>query len=127
MPTWNADQYLKFEEERTRPCRDLVTRLPEDGVNSMVDLGCGPGNSTRILAQRWPGARITGIDNSASMIEVARREQPAHRWVVRDIVQWTSDEQELFDIVFSNAALQWVPDHAAVYPSLFERVKAGGA
>src|SRR5262245_36360952 len=127
MPSWNADQYLKFEEERTQPCRDLVARLAEDGVNSIVDLGCGPGNSTRILAQRWPNARITGIDSSASMIEVARQEQPQYRWIVADIVEWASKEPELFDIVFSNAALQWVQDHAATYPKLFARVKPGGA
>jgi trans-aconitate 2-methyltransferase len=127
MPTWNADQYLKFEVERTQPCRDLAARLPSDGVRSVVDLGCGPGNSTRILAERWPNARITGVDNSASMIDVARREQPEHRWVVSDITRWSSEEHDRFDIVFSNAALQWVPDHVEVYPSLFTRVASGGA
>jgi trans-aconitate 2-methyltransferase len=127
MPTWNADQYLKFEEERTQPCRDLAARLPSHGVRSVVDLGSGPGNSTRILAERWPNARITGVDNSASMIDVARWEQPQHRWVVSDITRWSSEEHEQFDIVFSNAALQWVPDHAEVYPSLFARVAPGGA
>jgi trans-aconitate 2-methyltransferase len=138
MPTWNADQYLKFEEERTQPCRDLVARLPAAGasaiersvnqgsVRSIVDLGCGPGNSTRILAEKWPWARISGIDNSASMIDVARREQPQRRWVVSDIVEWAVNEHELFDIVFSNAALQWVPDHATVYPQLIARVAPGG-
>jgi trans-aconitate 2-methyltransferase len=126
MPTWNADQYLKFEEERTQPCRDLAARLLTDPVESIVDLGCGPGNSTRILTRKWPAARITGVDSSTSMIDVARREQPQHRWVVSDIVQWASKEHELFDVVFSNAALQWVPDHAAVYPQLFARVRPGG-
>jgi trans-aconitate 2-methyltransferase len=127
MPTWNADQYLKFEEERTQPCRDLAARLPEGGVRSVVDLGCGTGNSSRILAQRWPDAKITGIDSSASMIGVARQEQPRHRWIASDIAEWASSERELFDIVFSNAALQWVPDHAAVYPKLFARVSPAGA
>jgi trans-aconitate 2-methyltransferase len=127
MPTWNADQYLKFAEERTQPCRDLAARLPTGDIRSIIDLGCGPGNSTRILGERWPNARITGIDNSPSMIDVASREQPQHRWIASDIVQWASEEREQFDIVFSNAALQWVPDHAALYPRLFARVGAGGA
>jgi trans-aconitate 2-methyltransferase len=127
MPTWNADQYLKFEEERTQPCRDLAARLPADGIRSVADLGCGPGNSTRILADKWPDAAITGVDNSASMIDVARREQPQYRWVVRDITEWASEEREQFDVVFSNAALQWVPDHAALYPRVFARVRSGGS
>jgi trans-aconitate 2-methyltransferase len=127
MPSWNADQYLKFEEERTQPCRDLAARLPVESVRSIVDLGCGPGNSTRILAEKWPNARITGVDNSASMIDVARREQPEHQWVVSDITQWSADEREHFDAVFSNAALQWVPDHATLYPRLFARVAPGGS
>ena len=126
MPTWNADQYLKFADERTRPCRDLAARLPREGVESIVDLGCGPGNSTRILSEMWPRARIAGIDNSASMIDVARREQPEHRWVVSDITQWALDDREQFDLVFSNAALQWVPDHETLYPRLFARVGPGG-
>jgi len=127
MPTWNADQYLKFAEERTQPCRDLALRVAVRDVNAIVDLGSGPGNSTQILAERWPSAQITGVDNSASMIEVARREQPRHRWLVSDIVQWALQEREQFDVVFSNAALQWVPDHAALYPRLFARVASGGA
>ena len=97
-----------------------------EGVRSVVDLGCGPGNSTRILAEKWPKSRIAGVDNSASMIDVARREQPEHQWVVSDITQWASDEREHFDVVFSNAALQWVPDHATLYPRLFARVSSAG-
>src|SRR5439155_920132 len=76
MPTWNADQYLKFEDERTQPCRDLVGRVSLADVRTVIDLGCGPGNSTGVVAERWPGAEITGLDDSASMIEDARRRQP---------------------------------------------------
>ena len=127
MPTWNADQYLKFADERTQPCRDLVARIRVVNVRSVIDLGCGPGNSTAVLAERWPDAGITGLDSSASMIDVARREQPAHRWIARDISEWAANETERFDIVFSNAALHWLPDHATLYPRLLARVRAGGA
>jgi trans-aconitate 2-methyltransferase len=127
MPTWNADQYLKFEDERTRPCRDLVASVSLKTVDRLIDLGCGPGNSTRVLAGRWPDAEITGLDSAVSMIDVAKREQPERRWVVEDITEWVSSETGKFDLVFSNAALQWVPDHASLYPSLFERLNTGGA
>jgi trans-aconitate 2-methyltransferase len=127
MPTWNADQYLKFTEERTRPCHDLVGAIRAANVRKIIDLGCGPGNSTEVLARRWPEAEITGLDNALSMIDVARREQPQHRWTVADITEWASKETEQYDIVFSNAALQWVDDHASVYPKLFDRLRPGGA
>ncbi len=127
MPTWNADQYLKFEEERTRPCRDLVGSISLKNVTALIDLGCGPGNSTRVLAERWPVAEITGLDSAVSMIDVARREQVQHRWVVADIAAWASTESRTFDLVFSNAAMHWVSDHASLYPKLFARVNAGGA
>jgi trans-aconitate 2-methyltransferase len=127
MPTWNADQYLKFAEERTRPCRDLVSSISLKQVSRLMDLGCGPGNSTNVRAERWPDAEITGLDNAVSMIDVARREQPQHRWIVAEIAEWASTENLKFDLVFSNAALQWLPDHASLYPKLFARLNAGGA
>ena len=127
MPTWNAHQYLKFAEERTQPCRDLAMRVSVTDMTAIIDLGCGPGNSTRVLAEHWPGARITGVDSSPSMIDVARDEQPQHRWLVSDITRWPLEEPEQYDLVFSNAALQWVPDHASLYPHLFARVAPRGA
>jgi trans-aconitate 2-methyltransferase len=130
MPTWNADQYLKFGEQRIRPCHDLLDRVARASLQDakrIIDLGCGPGNSTAELAERWPDAEISGLDNSAAMIEVARREQPHRRWIFDDISSWTANEKERFDIVFSNAALQWVPDHASLFPRLMERVAPGGA
>jgi trans-aconitate 2-methyltransferase len=127
MPSWNAAQYLKFADERTRPCRDLVAAIALPHVHWLIDLGCGPGNSTRVLADRWPDAKITGLDNATAMIDVARTEQPQHRWIVRDIAEWAANEREQFDLVFSNAALQWVEDHVALYPKLMQRVAPGGA
>jgi trans-aconitate 2-methyltransferase len=127
MPTWNADQYLKFADERTRPCRDLAAAISLERVRRIIDLGCGTGNSTRMLVERWPDAEVTGLDSSASMIDVARREQPQRAWVVQDIASWAASEQRRFDLVFSNAALHWVSDHASVYPKLLQRVSPGGA
>jgi len=126
MPTWNADQYLKFAEERTRPCRDLVAAISERSVRCIIDLGCGPGNSTTVLADRWPDAEIIGLDNSTAMIQAARSEQPNRTWIVRHIAEWAGEAKQQFDVVFSNAALHWVDDHARIFPQLVERVAPGG-
>jgi trans-aconitate 2-methyltransferase len=127
MPTWNADQYLKFADERIRPCKDLVSRIQIRDPRSIIDLGCGPGNSTSVLAERWPNAEIAGLDSSSAMIDVAGKEQPHRRWIASDIWDWVRTEHAQFDLVFSNAALQWVSDHAALYPQLLERAAKGGA
>jgi trans-aconitate 2-methyltransferase len=127
MPSWNADQYLKFAAERTQPSRDLLARIVVDRPARVVDLGCGPGNSTAQLAERWPAAEISGLDNSAAMIDQANRAYPDRRWILGDIVEWAADAGEPFGVIFSNAALHWVPDHAALYPALFSHVAPGGA
>jgi trans-aconitate 2-methyltransferase len=125
VPTWNADQYLRFADERTRPCRDLAAAVALAAPRRIVDLGCGPGNSTAVLAARWPAAEIVGLDSSDAMIAAARRDAPERTWILGDIASWTGDAP--FDLVFSNAALQWVPDHARVYPRLLAQVAVGGA
>ncbi|MFN0052120.1 MAG: methyltransferase domain-containing protein [Planctomycetales bacterium] len=127
MPQWDADQYLRFAEERTRPCRDLVARIDVSFPRRMIDLGCGPGNSTQVLSQRWPAAELTGLDSSEEMVQAARRDHSQWESRVGDISSWASSPGEPFDIVFSNAALQWVPDHGALFPSLLSRVAVGGA
>jgi len=128
MAAWSSAQYLKFAEERTRPSRDLAGRIEVARPARLIDLGCGPGNSTDVLAERWPGAEITGLDNSPAMIEAARAAHPARRWAAADIAQWAAGEDgETFDVVFSNAALQWLPDHAALLPRLLRRTRPGGA
>ena len=127
MPSWDADQYLKFGEERTRACRDLVARVAIASVKTAIDLGCGPGNSTQIIAERWPGAQVIGLDSSADMIGAARLRNPDGAWLVGDIAAWARDDGGRFDLVCSNAALQWVTGHAALYPRLLERVSHGGA
>ena len=126
MPTWQADQYLRFAAERTQPCRDLAARVAIESPRRVIDLGCGPGNSTEVLAARWPGAEITGLDSSPKMLERAAATHPGWRWVACEIAEWSHGE-DACDVVFSNAALQWVPDHASLFPRLLARVAAGGA
>jgi trans-aconitate 2-methyltransferase len=126
MPEWDSAQYLKFQDERTQPCRDLAARVALDSPASVIDLGCGPGNSTEVVAGRWPHARITGLDSSAAMIAAAKEKYRFRRWVAGEIADWAAGPQT-YDLVFSNAALQWVPDHANVFPQLLDRVAPGGA
>jgi trans-aconitate 2-methyltransferase len=124
MPDWNAGQYLRFADERTRPCRALAARTPIASPRTEIDLGCRPGNTTAVLAERWPKADLTGLDTSEAMLATARREYPRVRWEQGDIAAWASNGGPAFDVVFSNAALQWVPDHAIVYPRLLARAQA---
>ncbi len=125
MPSWDADQYLRFAGERTRPCLDLAQRVALDQPARVIDLGCGPGNSTEVLARRWPGAEVTGLDSSPEMIAAARLARPDLRWIAADIAGWKAEAP--CDLVFSNAALQWVPDHAALFPRMLAQVAPGGA
>ena len=125
MPTWNPEEYLRFEEDRTRPSRDLAARVCAERVNTIMDLGCGPGNSTAVLAEHWPDAAITGLDSSIEMLDRARSTYPQHKWVQGDISQW-ADAAESYDLVFSNTALHWLGDHATLYPKLLRRVVTGG-
>jgi trans-aconitate 2-methyltransferase len=121
---WDVDQYLKFGGERTQPSRDLIARVPLTAPRRIVDLGCGPGNSTEMLARRWPEAEVTGVDSSPEMLVQARRDYPDKRWIEADIAAWSSAGAH--DLVFSNAALQWVPDHATLFPALLDALPAGG-
>jgi trans-aconitate 2-methyltransferase len=125
MPSWNSQQYLKFETERTRPCRDLIARIPLANPGRIVDLGCGPGNSTRALAERWPRAELLGIDSSAEMIEAAWRTRMRAVFEQQDIGHWCPWSAR-YNLVFSNAALQWVPGHERVLPQLLAVLAPGG-
>jgi trans-aconitate 2-methyltransferase len=124
MSGWDADLYLRFADERTRPSVDLTARIEISDPGTIIDLGCGPGNSTGVLRQRWPKARITGLDNSPEMIASASKSYPDQEWVIGDIATWKAPVP--FDVVFSNAALQWVPGHAVLFPKLFSQVASGG-
>jgi trans-aconitate 2-methyltransferase len=124
MPTWDANLYLKFASERTQPSLDLIARIGLAEPARIIDLGCGPGNSTLMLRRRWPRASLVGLDNAEAMIKAAREAYPHEQWVLEDAASWTADEP--YDIVFSNAALQWLPDHANLFPHLLNQVAPGG-
>jgi len=129
VPEWSAAQYLKFADQRTRPAADLLARIARDAPARVIDLGCGPGNSTALLAARWPRAYLAGLDNAPDMLATARRDHPTVEWITADLSTWQPPERdaERYDVVFSNAALQWVPDHARLFPRLLDAVAPGGA
>lgn len=106
---WNPELYLKFDKERTQPSIDLVSRISCEKPLKIVDVGCGPGNSTQILYQRWSDADIVGVDNSPAMIKKASTDYPNQRWLLFDAGKDTIDEK--FDLIFSNATIQWIPNH----------------
>ncbi|HEY3498516.1 MAG TPA: trans-aconitate 2-methyltransferase [Polyangiaceae bacterium] len=124
MTTWDDQQYLKFADERTRPAAELLGRVPLAEAKQVVDLGCGPGNSTALLRERFPRARILGVDNSTDMLERARKDYPDLTWVEADAGSFAGETP--FDLLFANALLQWLPDHASLVPALFERLAPGG-
>jgi trans-aconitate 2-methyltransferase len=126
IPAWDARQYLRFSDERTRPCRELAARVALSSPRRVIDLGCGPGNSTQVLAERWNDADLTGIDSSTEMIDTARQSSVKCDWQVMDIGRWAQTSLRPVDVVFSNAALQWVPDHAVIFPKLLQQVAPGG-
>jgi trans-aconitate 2-methyltransferase len=127
---WDPAQYLKFAGDRMRPAIDLLARVPLSAPRAIVDLGCGAGNVTRLIAERFPGAAITGIDNSATMLERAQGEAAAGeriRWRFADLARWTvADGEPAPDLVYSNAALHWLDDHPRLFPRLLAAVATGG-
>jgi trans-aconitate 2-methyltransferase len=124
MATWNPSQYLKFKNERTQPSLDLISRISLENPATIFDLGCGPGNSTAALRQRWPDARVAGLDNSPEMIKAALADFPAGEWILADLA--TFQPSAPGDLVFANATLQWLTDHETLVPRLFGLVKPGG-
>jgi trans-aconitate 2-methyltransferase len=124
MPTWDDTQYRMFIDARTRPAAELLARVPLTAAERVIDLGSGPGNSTALLAARWPDAHITGIDNSPEMLRSARAALPQLEWLECDVAQYRPDAP--VDVSFSNATLQWLPDHPQLIPQLLASVRPGG-
>ncbi len=123
--SWSARDYQAFENERTRPVHDLLNAIPKTAVRHAIDLGCGPGNSTEVISQRFPTAKIFGLDSSTDMIEAARLRLPGHRFEIGTLDDWTSDEA--YDLMLANASLHWVPDHRKLLPSLVRRLAPSGS
>jgi trans-aconitate 2-methyltransferase len=127
--TWDPERYLAYADERGRPFVDLLARIDATDPRNVVDLGCGPGNLTALLARRWPGAEVTGIDASPEMIEHARRDVPGIAFELGDLRTWVSTgstSNGAVDVLVSNATLQWVPGHIDLLPRLVDQVRPGG-
>ncbi|MCP9208519.1 trans-aconitate 2-methyltransferase [Streptomyces cucumeris] len=135
-PQWDPQQYLRHSGYRTRPFLDLLARVPRLPAEAghaprIADLGCGPGNVTTLLFDRWPDARVTGLDNSAEMLESAKplagpTTGGGHLdFRSADILRWAPDET--YDLIASNAALQWVPGHVDAFPTWLDALRPGGS
>jgi trans-aconitate 2-methyltransferase len=121
---WSARQYLKFEDERTRPPRDLLAQVPLHSPQRVFDLGCGPGNSTELLITRFPQASVIGVDSSRDMLRQARERLPNCVFVEADLATWSPPEHT--DLLFANAVFQWVADHPAVLQRLIQALPERG-
>lgn len=122
---WSPAQYSKFEKERNRPIHDLLAQIPNELPAMAADIGCGPGNSTELLKERFPQAHVVGVDNSPEMIEAARTRLPDVKFDLADIATW--GHQGPFDIILANAVLQWLPDHENLLPFLLSKLSSTGS
>src|ERR1700719_114746 len=126
MPSWDPAQYAQFAVERAPPCRDLIAAIAVESPRRIAALGDGPGTSAAMLPDRWPAAQILGIDSSSEMLEAARAANQRASFEQREIEEWAEHSGQ-WNVVFSNAALQWVPHHESIFPQLMHRVSPGGA
>ncbi|MBV9129436.1 MAG: methyltransferase domain-containing protein [Verrucomicrobia bacterium] len=124
MIAWDSQLYLRYEQERTQPSVDLAWRIPLESPQQIIDLGCGPGNSTQVLRQRWPNAQLVGLDSSPAMIERAGQSSNDIEWRVGDIQSWS--EPDRFDLIFANASLHWIADHETLTRRLIAMTKPAG-
>lgn len=124
MQDWDPDLYRQFEAERTRPAHDLLAHIALDAPQCISDLGCGPGNSTQLLHQRFPHSQLVGVDNSKAMLLSAQQRLPDCAFLEADIRQWQPSEPQ--DLIYANASLQWLTDHQQLFPSLLTKLSPGG-
>jgi len=123
MP-WDPTLYSAFAQPRLRPALDLMARIDAEHPRGVYDLGCGTGNVTRILAERWHDATVNGVDSSPEMLAAASATPSRIRWVQSDVAQWKPERPA--DVLFSNAALQWLDGHDVLFPHLFAQLAPGG-
>jgi trans-aconitate 2-methyltransferase len=123
MP-WSASQYVKFEDERTRPARDLLDQVPLQTAEKVVDLGCGPGNSTALLVERFGQAAVSGLDSDEDMLAAARKRLPDTLFSKADLVIWRPETPQ--DLMFANAVFQWMPNHLDILDELMDGLAPGG-
>lgn len=125
-PSWDPQQYDRFADERSRPFFDLTNRIRHTDPETVIDLGCGPGNLTATLSARWPKATIVGVDNDEAMLKAAATHASTRvQFELGDIAEWDPDRQ--VDVIVSNAALQWIPSHLSLLPRLVDTLNPGGA
>jgi len=122
--SWNPDQYLKFGDQRLRPAQDLLARVGLESPGIIYDLGCGTGNTTQLLADRWPQSQVTGIDSSSEMLEKARNSCPNLDFKEADLEVWNPGIEA--DLFYSNAALHWLGNHEILFPRLLKKLPRGG-
>lgn len=122
MSDWNPEKYLIFQKQRTQPAIDLAHRIRDCGADTVVDIGCGPGNSTTVLKQMFPDAKLLGIDTSESMIRQAREKHPDINFSVCSAENLAGE----YDLIFSNACLQWIPHHETLIPQLMGKLTPQG-
>ena len=122
--SWDPGQYLKFADHRLRPALDLMGRIPLENPQVIYDLGCGSGNVARLLADRWPAADVVGVDNSPEMLAEAAQSPSRVRWEHGDLADWKPDASP--SVLYSNAVIQWVPDHQELIPRLWAMLPPGG-
>ncbi len=122
MGEWNPEKYLLFKKQRTQPAIDLANRIRDFSPESALDLGCGPGNSTEVLHTVFPNSEILGIDSSKAMIENAKLQHKNLNFELGDARNITGS----YDLIFSNACLQWVPNHETLIPYLVSKLNEGG-
>lgn len=127
MSDWNPEKYLKFQKERTRPAIDLAEKIEISNPKKILDIGCGPGNSTAVLKQRFQNSEIIGVDNSPNMLEAASKEYPDVKFQLIDAsCELNKLGENEFDVVFSNACIQWLPNHSALLADMMKLLKKGG-
>lgn len=124
MTNWNPSLYMKYGYARTRPAWDLAAQIPLDSPGRIADLGCGTGNSTEVLSEKWPGTDVVGIDSSPEMLDAARRKGLDATWLLQDLNTWSPDSK--FDLIFSNAAFQWIHPVGVLLETCVRSLNPGG-